>query len=210
MLSKLWNINLTYSILSPVSISGKKSSGKFSWSLKSARLTALLVSFWNLIGTSEAVSPRCLSNFRAIGSFSIPVSRLRDFTRSYDNAFYRILKQDPAVRLNKKMSSYQYRKSHCGDKTVVRSSYLHNGISYTGKMLSLYWIRAQVVDQSWLTFHSQGYPMHTIIYEHKCQLRFATMFRILDEFCYCYHRRCYYHMLATVNSLRPSDAYMRQ
>ena len=43
-----------------------------------------------------------------------------------------------------KMSSYRYRKSHCGDKTVVRSSYLHNGISYTGKMSSLYWIRAQV------------------------------------------------------------------
>ena len=41
---------------------------------------------------------------------------------------------------NIKMSSYQYRKSHCGDKTVVRSSYLHNGISYTGKMVSLYWI----------------------------------------------------------------------
>ena len=34
---------------------------------------------------------------------------------------------------NIKMSSYQYRKSHCGDKTAVRSSYLHNGISYTGK-----------------------------------------------------------------------------
>ena len=28
---------------------------------------------------------------------------------------------------NIKMSSYQYRKSHCGDKTVVRSSYLHKG-----------------------------------------------------------------------------------
>ena len=40
------------------------------------------------------------------------------------------------------MSSYQYRKSHCGDKTVVRSFYLQNGISYTGKMTSLYWIRA--------------------------------------------------------------------
>ena len=38
--------------------------------------------------------------------------------------------------------SYQYRKSHCVDKTVVRSSYLHNGISYTGKTTSLYWIRA--------------------------------------------------------------------
>ena len=37
------------------------------------------------------------------------------------------------------MSSYQYRKSHCGDKTVVRSSYLYYGISFTGKMSSLYW-----------------------------------------------------------------------
>ena len=45
---------------------------------------------------------------------------------------------------NIKMSSYQYRKSHCGDKTVVRSSYLHNGISYTGKMSYLYWIGALV------------------------------------------------------------------
>ena len=44
-----------------------------------------------------------------------------------------------------KIPSYQYRKSHCGDKTVVRSSYLHNGISYTGKMTSLYWIRVQVI-----------------------------------------------------------------
>ena len=48
----------------------------------------------------------------------------------------------PGPRFNIKMTSYQYRKSHCGDKTVVRSSYLHNGISYTGKMTSLYWIRA--------------------------------------------------------------------
>ena len=46
-------------------------------------------------------------------------------------------------RFNIKMSSYQYRKTHCGDKTVVKSSYIHNGISYAGKM-SLYWIRALV------------------------------------------------------------------
>ena len=45
---------------------------------------------------------------------------------------------------NIKMPSYQYRKSHCGDKTILRPSYLHNGISYTGKMTSLYWIRAKV------------------------------------------------------------------
>ena len=43
---------------------------------------------------------------------------------------------------NIKMTSYQYRKSHCGDKTILRPSYLHNGISYTGKTASLYWIRA--------------------------------------------------------------------
>ena len=49
---------------------------------------------------------------------------------------------------NIKMSSYQYRKSHCGDKMVIRSSYLHNGISYTGKMTSLYWIRALLVPSS--------------------------------------------------------------
>ena len=40
---------------------------------------------------------------------------------------------------NIKMSSYQYRKSHCGDNTVIKSSYLHNGNFYTGKMASLYW-----------------------------------------------------------------------
>ena len=51
----------------------------------------------------------------------------------------------PGARFNIKMPSFQYRKSHCGDKTVVRSSYLHNGISYTGKTTSLYWIRAQAV-----------------------------------------------------------------
>ena len=35
-------------------------------------------------------------------------------------------------RFNIKMPSYQHRKSHCGDKTIWRPSYLHNGISYTG------------------------------------------------------------------------------
>ena len=44
---------------------------------------------------------------------------------------------------NIKMPSYQYRKSHCEDKTILRPSYLHNGIFYTGKMTSLYWIRDQ-------------------------------------------------------------------
>ena len=32
-----------------------------------------------------------------------------------------------------KMSSYQYMKFHCGDETVVGSSHIHNGISYTAR-----------------------------------------------------------------------------
>ena len=43
------------------------------------------------------------------------------------------------------MTSYQYR-------TVVRSSYLHNGIFYAGKMISLYWIRPKVIELHWNDF----------------------------------------------------------
>ena len=48
-------------------------------------------------------------------------------------------------RFNIKMTSYQYRKSHCGDKTILRPSYLRNGISYADKTTSLYWIGALYV-----------------------------------------------------------------
>ena len=41
------------------------------------------------------------------------------------------------------MPSYQYSNSHRGDKTILRSSYLHTGITYCCKAISLYWFRAQ-------------------------------------------------------------------
>ena len=44
-----------------------------------------------------------------------------------------------------KLTSYQCRKFHCGDKTILRPSYLHNELSYTGKMTPLYWIGALVL-----------------------------------------------------------------
>ena len=50
----------------------------------------------------------------------------------------------PGPWFNITLSSYQYRKSHNGDKTILWPSYLHNGISYTGK-ITLYWIRAKLV-----------------------------------------------------------------
>ena len=54
------------------------------------------------------------------------------------------------------MLSYQYRSSHCGDKTVVRPSYFHNGISYTGKITYLYWIRANVTFGSCIKTRPRG------------------------------------------------------
>ena len=40
-----------------------------------------------------------------------------------------------------KMSSYQYRNSHCGDRTSLQLSYLRSGISDTDLTTSIYWIR---------------------------------------------------------------------
>ena len=50
---------------------------------------------------------------------------------------------------------YHKRNSHCGDKTILWPSYLHNGISYIGKTASLYSIlnrgHCLVVNISWLS-----------------------------------------------------------
>ena len=43
---------------------------------------------------------------------------------------YLIMPWKPGGSFNIKMTSYQYRKSNCGDKTLLRASYLHNGIFY--------------------------------------------------------------------------------
>ena len=61
---------------------------------------------------------------------------------------------------NINMASYQYRKSHFGDKTILRPSYLHNGISYTGKMPPLYWISGRM-SKTWLISHREKWDMIT-------------------------------------------------
>ena len=50
--------------------------------------------------------------------------------------------KSPGDRIDIKMKCDQYRKPHYGVKTILRPSYLHNWISCTSKMTSLYWIRA--------------------------------------------------------------------
>ena len=73
---------------------------------------------------------------------------------------------------NIKMIFYQYRKSHCGDKMVIRSSYLHNGISYTGKVTSLYWIRGAFQKRIWAlnTLRPRQNGRHFPDYIFKCIL----------------------------------------
>ena len=68
---------------------------------------------------------------------------IKKLSYQYKTSHY---KDKPGPRFNIKMLPHQYRKSHCGYKTVVRSSYLHNGISYTVKTASLYWIEALKID----------------------------------------------------------------
>ena len=80
----------------PISISEKTSFRKISWSLEAARFIFKIVrSLWNLTGTSAALLPMCLSNFKAIRQFKVPISWLRDFTRSYEKMSFRILRRGP-------------------------------------------------------------------------------------------------------------------
>ena len=79
------------------SLSGKTSYRKISWSLEAARFGfKLFQSLWNLAGTSAALLPRCLSNFRAIRPLPHPISRLRDFTRFGGKTSYRLVNRCPS------------------------------------------------------------------------------------------------------------------
>ena len=90
---------------------------------------------------------------------SKPIARVSFAARSMKNALFSsffalgtvggwILTQSTSSGdVNQGLVQYKYailpyRKFHCGDETILRLSYLHNGIAYTGKMTFLYWIRA--------------------------------------------------------------------
>ena len=73
-------------------------------------------------------------------TLSCPLWRHRNVHETQEDLY-------PVGWISIKMQSYQYRNSHCRDKTILRSSYLHIGISYTSKMVSWYWIRALQVSK---------------------------------------------------------------
>ena len=69
----------------PVSISENTSYRKISWSIEAARFVFRIV----------RLLPMCLSNFKAIRQFEVPISWLRDFTRSYNKTSFWILRRGP-------------------------------------------------------------------------------------------------------------------
>ena len=84
------------------------------------------------------------------------IFKVKYFVGYMSRKMFNCLEKGTGPWFNIKMPSYRYRKSHCGDKTILRPSYLHNGISYTGKKTSLYWIRAQMTS-------SKPAPSHDLI-----------------------------------------------
>ena len=90
---------------------------------------------------------KCITIDRTFNSSSGEVGLFRcnwPSTMTADDLARRV-PSTPGPWFKLKMTSYQYRKSHCGDKTILRPSYLHNGISDTVKITSIYWIGDQVL-----------------------------------------------------------------
>ena len=105
----------------------------------------------------------------------------------------------PGPQFNIKMSSCQYRKSHCGDKTVIRSFYLHNGISFTFKTTSLYWIRALIAslfhlvnltNARWLPIRCSGTYFNEVLFEN-LKFSFSKMHPKVSSLKWCPSCLCF-------------------
>ena len=87
-----WNIPCCHH-LGPILISDKTSYFMISQSLEAAIFVFL--KFYDRSEKWEALLLMCLSNFKAIRLFKLPISRVRDFMRCYDKTHYRILNRGP-------------------------------------------------------------------------------------------------------------------
>ena len=98
-----------------------------------------------------------------------------------------------------KTLSYQHRKSHCGDKTILQPSYLHNEISYTGKMTSLYWIGALELVIPQFELFSGGHPRKVPI-KPLCQIQLPELEGKVSEFCGDVCMKCFNHLKVKIRS----------
>ena len=84
-----------------------------------------------------------LFNFSSCGFTVINKSILLSISGTYNKRNGETI-QASGGWINIKVPSYQYRDCHFGDKTILWSSYLHNGIPYPSEMKILFWIGAQL------------------------------------------------------------------
>ena len=147
-----------------------------------------------------------------------------------------------------KITYYPYREYHCGDKTILRQSYLNNGISNSGKMAALY-SGPRLTCPNFEVFHSKAITSRPIYFSPCLQWSIVISYSIViiylwnifhpscadtrifreksvntltaDVVAPCIARLSAAIMLsmpltctmgmtvALINSMRPSDAYMR-
>ena len=77
-----------------------------------------------------------------------------------------------------KMRSCQYGICHCGDKTILKYFYRHNGISYTGRITYIYWINPYNRQSQRKMFHfnlfSMVSPYRVIDFAHSLLVQIIT------------------------------------
>ena len=103
---------------------------------------------WDMVRQTSAEEMHHITCRRIKGPPQHKVAVLSAYRNSQDKDKTVSRPSGPLFNIN--MSSYQTRKFHCGDKTVVRSSYLHIGNSYTGKTASSCWISPQTLKWEFL------------------------------------------------------------
>ena len=111
------------------------------WRIK--KTFVITVPGWKWIHKRQRAQTTATTSLKNVPAYNQPWNRLPKTALKWQK-YAKYNNPGRKVWFNIKMPSYQYRKYHCGDNTILLSSYLHNGISYTGKMTSLYWIRTQM------------------------------------------------------------------
>ena len=84
---------------------------------------------WYILSSETSANLKCVSQRRDcyfVSNTAIYSRSIQTYVHNHGNC------HTLGSKLNTK-KSYQYRSSHCGDKTILRSSYLHNGHSYTDR-----------------------------------------------------------------------------
>ena len=96
-----------------------------------------------------------------------------------------------------KMPSYQFKNSHCGDKTILRLSYFHNVIFYTGRTISFIGSGPLF---GWLCIFSkyQKHQSYFTVFIPKCPYKNVSIFNLccseMNTVLYGIYRLLYIHV----------------